>query len=84
MLVSLDDFKAVLRVLKEKDIALKVKTHSGWSSDYLHIIGFIAAHAEQSSKTFGGVVLQHDIDGYRSSVVYHLTDNRSLKALIID
>jgi hypothetical protein len=72
----------------------------------LHIIGFIAAHAEQSSKTFGGVVLsnlsetegiminnistinafelQHDIDGYRSSVVYHLTDNRSLKALIID
>jgi hypothetical protein len=59
MQISLSDFKAILKVLKEQNIALKVKTHSGWSNNFLQVIGFIASTHDQSSKTFAGVVLSN-------------------------
>lgn len=59
MEISLNEFKALLFVLKEKNVGLKVKTHTGWSSEFLHIIGFIASSREQQSKTFSGVVLSN-------------------------
>jgi hypothetical protein len=106
MQISLNDFKAILQVLKEEDIGLKVKTHTGWSKDFLHIIGFIASTSDQSSKTFAGVVLsnmtetegiminniaiihafeiERECQGFKASTIYHLSDNLSLKAMILD
>jgi hypothetical protein len=98
-------FKSLLQSLKEKDIALKVRTHTGWSKDYLHIVGFISTMNDQNSKTFGGVVLSNTsetegilinnistitafelsnpCDGFEPRMVYVVSDNLSLKALII-
>lgn len=59
MEISLNEFKTLLFVLKEKNVGLKVKTHTGWSTEYLHIIGFIASAREQERKTFAGVVLSN-------------------------
>jgi hypothetical protein len=59
MEISLDSFKRLLHSLKTQDIGLKVQSHSGWSNDYLHIIGFIASVHDQKDKTFGGVVLSN-------------------------
>ncbi len=49
----------MLYSVKEEQIGLKVKTHTGWSSDYLNIIGFIASARDQENKTFAGVVLSN-------------------------
>ena len=106
MQISLNDFKAILQVLKQQNIALKVKTHSGWSNDFLNIIGFISSTHDQSSKTFAGIVLsnmsetegvminnisiitafqiEQECGSYKASTVYHLSDNLSLKAMIVD
>lgn len=106
MQISLNDFKAILHVLKQQNIALKVRTHSGWSNDFLNIIGFIASTHDKTSKTFAGIVLsnlsetegvminnisiitafqiERECDGYRASTIYHLSDNMSLKAMILD
>ncbi|HYF67829.1 MAG TPA: hypothetical protein VD884_06830 [Ohtaekwangia sp.] len=59
MQIMLSEFKALLHVLKENQIGLKVKTHTGWSTDYLQIIGFIASTSDQANKTFGGIVLSN-------------------------
>ena len=59
MEISLTEFKSLLFELKEKDVGLKVRTHTGWSSEFLHIIGFIASAREQERKTFSGVVLSN-------------------------
>lgn len=105
MEISLIEFKTLLFVLKEKNIGLKVKTHTGWSTEFLHIIGFIASAREQEHKTFSGVVLSNmnetegilinnissisafelekACDPCTASTVYHLSDNMSLKALIL-
>ncbi len=106
MPITLTEFKAVLKILKERDLGLKVRTHSGWSNDYLHVIGFIASASEKDVQTFSGIVLsnmtetegiminnissisafqlEHDCSVYTANTVYHLSDNRSLKAIIID
>ena len=105
MEISLTEFKALLFVLKEKNVGLKVRTHTGWSAEFLHIIGFIASAREQERKTFSGVVLsnmtetegilinnissisafelQHGCDPCSAGTVYRLSDNMSLKALIL-
>jgi hypothetical protein len=57
--VTLENFKKLLSALKERNIGLKVRTHTGWSKDYLQIIGFIASMNDQKNKTFGGVVLSN-------------------------
>jgi hypothetical protein len=59
MEITLATFKKLLHSLKDQDVGLKVKTHTGWSKDYLHIIGFIASVSDQKNKTFGGVVLSN-------------------------
>lgn len=106
MEISLSTFKQLLHSLKEKEISLKVRTHTGWSNSYLFIIGFIASMSDQQNKTFGGVVLSNlnetegiiinnisnitafeldaPCDDIQAKMVYHLSDNRSLKPLIID
>jgi hypothetical protein len=98
-------FKSLLQSLKENDIALKVRTHTGWSKDYLNIVGFISSMNDQNSKNFGGIVLSNTsetegilinnistitafelserCDPFDAHVVYVVTDNLSLKALII-
>jgi hypothetical protein len=58
--ITLATFKNLLHTLKEKNISLKVRTHTGWSKDYLHIVGFISSMNDQNNKTFGGVVLSND------------------------
>ncbi len=105
MEISLTEFKTLLFALKEKNVGLKVRTHTGWSAEFLHIIGFIASTREQERKTFSGVVLsnmnetegilinnissisafelQQACDPCIASTVYHLSDNMSLKALIL-
>ncbi len=59
MEISLETFKKLLHTLKNQDIGLKVRTHTGWSNDYLRIIGFISSVSDQENKTFGGVVLSN-------------------------
>jgi hypothetical protein len=59
MQISLTDFKRLLHSVKEEQIGLKVKTHTGWSSDYLHIIGFLASSKDKQNKTFTGLVLSN-------------------------
>lgn len=59
MQTSLSDFKTILQIVKEQNIALKIKTHTDWSSDYLQIIGFIASTSDKMNKTFGGIVLSN-------------------------
>jgi hypothetical protein len=59
MEITLATFKKLLDSLKNQDIGLKVQTHTGWTQDYLHIIGFIASVTDQKNKTFGGVVLSN-------------------------
>ena len=59
MEISLETFKKLLHALKDQDAGLKVKTHTGWTNDYLHIIGFIASMNDQKNKTFGGIVLSN-------------------------
>jgi len=59
MQVTLNHFKSLLKKCKEDKIALKVKTHTGWSKDYLFIIGFIASEQEMTNRTFAGVVLSN-------------------------
>lgn len=59
MQISLTNFKKLLHSLKDHNIALKVRTHTGWSRDYLHIIGFIVSTADQLNRTFGGIVLSN-------------------------
>jgi hypothetical protein len=62
MEISLATFKKLLHSLKDQEIGLKVKTHNGWSNDYLQIIGFISSISEQETKTFGGVVLSNSTE----------------------
>jgi hypothetical protein len=57
--ISLATFKKLLHTLKEHHIGIKIRTHTGWTNDYLHIIGFIASVHDQENKTFGGVVLSN-------------------------
>ena len=59
MYVTLSDFRNLLHTLKAQNIGIKVKTHTGWSNDYLNIIGFIVSTIDQEKKTFGGVVLSN-------------------------
>src|SRR5688572_28397077 len=59
MYITLSDFRNLLHTLKEQNIGIKVKTHTGWSNDYLNIIGYIVSTIEQEKKTFGGVVLSN-------------------------
>jgi hypothetical protein len=59
MEISLATFKKLLHSLKDRGVPLKVKTHTGWSKEYLHIIGFISSIQEHDSKAFGGVVLSN-------------------------
>ena len=59
MEITLETFKKLLHSLKNQDIGLKVKTHTGWSKDYLHIIGFIASVNDQKQSTFNGIVLSN-------------------------
>lgn len=59
MEITLETFKRLLHALKNQDIGLKVKTHTGWTKEYLQIIGFIASVHDQESKTFGGIVLSN-------------------------
>ena len=59
MYISLNDFKTILESVKQNNIGIKVKTHTGWSNDFLHIIGFITSVSDQQNKTFGGVVLSN-------------------------
>jgi hypothetical protein len=59
MHVSLRQFKTLLHAVKEQNIGLRVKTHTGWSKDFLHIIGFIASSRDQEQKTFAGIVLSN-------------------------
>jgi hypothetical protein len=59
MQITLTQFKNLLYVLKEMGIGLKVKTHRGWSKEFLQIIGFITSTHDQTNKTFGGVVLSN-------------------------
>ena len=59
MFVTLSAFKQLLHTLKERNIGIKVKTSTGWSSDYLNIIGFIVSTTDQDRKNFGGVVLSN-------------------------
>lgn len=59
MEISLETFKRLLHALKNQDISLKVKTHTGWTKDYLQIIGFIVSMSDQQNKTFGGIVLSN-------------------------
>ncbi|HLT73602.1 MAG TPA: hypothetical protein VKZ68_00910 [Ohtaekwangia sp.] len=49
----------MLHSVKEEQIGVKVRTHTGWSSDYLNIIGFIASTRDKENKTFTGVVLSN-------------------------
>jgi len=62
MYITLSDFRNLLHTLKEQNIGIKVKTHSGWSNDYLEIIGFIVSTIDQEKKTFGGVVLSNSTE----------------------
>lgn len=59
MHITLSDFKNLLHSLKEENIGIKVKTHTGWTNDFLNIIGFIVSTIDQEKKTFGGVVLSN-------------------------
>jgi hypothetical protein len=59
MQISLTHFKSLLHTVKAQQISLKVKTHTGWSSDFLHIIGFIASSKDQENRTFTGLVLSN-------------------------
>jgi hypothetical protein len=59
MEITLATFKKLLHSIKDRNIALKVRTHTGWSKDYLHIIGFIASVNDQKANTFGGIVLSN-------------------------
>ena len=62
MEISLETFKRLLHALKNQDVSLKVKTHTGWTKDYLQIIGFIASVSDQENKTFGGIVLSNSAE----------------------
>jgi hypothetical protein len=57
--ISLATFKSLLHSLKENSISIKVRTHKGWTGDFLLVIGFIASVHDQENKTFGGVVLSN-------------------------
>jgi hypothetical protein len=59
MEITLETFKKLLDALKNQEIGLKVKTHTGWTNGYLQIIGFIASVNDQEQKTFGGIVLSN-------------------------
>lgn len=59
MYVTLRDFRDLLQVLKDQKVGIKVKTHTGWSKEYLNIIGFIVPTVDQDKKTLGGVVLSN-------------------------
>jgi len=59
MQITLNQFKTLLHSVKEEQIGVKVRTHTGWSSDYLNIIGFIASTRDKENKTFTGVVLSN-------------------------
>jgi hypothetical protein len=62
MRITLTEFKKLLRDVKEQTLAIKVKTHTGWSKDFLHIVGFIAQTNEQSNNGFVGVVLSNEAE----------------------
>jgi hypothetical protein len=59
MYVTLNDFRGLLQLLKDENIGIKVKTHTGWSREYLNIIGFIVPTMDQDRKAIGGVVLSN-------------------------
>jgi hypothetical protein len=59
MHVTLSDFKSLLQLLKDENIGIKVKTHTGWSKEYLNIVGFIVSTMDQDKKAFGGLVLSN-------------------------
>lgn len=59
MHVTLSDFRHLLQTLKDENVGIKVKTHTGWSNGYLNVIGFIVSTVEQDRKSFGGVVLSN-------------------------
>ena len=59
MEITLHDFKVLLQSLKENDSGIRVLTHTGWSQDFLHIIGFIASTTDHQKRTFGGIVLSN-------------------------
>jgi hypothetical protein len=65
MTISIKDFKNILLELEENKIPLKVKTYSGWSADFLHIIGFIKPkelNPTTSSAHIHGVVLSNETE----------------------
>jgi hypothetical protein len=59
MYVTLNDFRGLLQLLKDENIGIKVKTHTGWSREYLNIIGFIVPTMDLDRKAIGGVVLSN-------------------------